>query len=124
MYGTPANRYPDVFSDEQETEIEEDNASLKDFYDMLSDMFKLAETAHILDYGINMSFGKQPLNVLNNTIIKHLEVIETLKEEIKDFERRNRLIITRLKEEENKGKELEKKVKQETKPKRRKTQLL
>ncbi|EDR26321.1 hypothetical protein EDI_155160 [Entamoeba dispar SAW760] len=123
MYGIPSNKRPDVFEDET-TELEEENVTLKDFDDLIRDIIHVSETAHVLDGGVSMSFGDIPLTTFSKTIIKHLDVIDLLKKEIKELQKKNRLIISRLRKEENKEKELVKKVKEETKPQRRKTELL
>ncbi|EDR21764.1 hypothetical protein EDI_238380 [Entamoeba dispar SAW760] len=123
MYGIPISNHADIFEDES-TEIEEENVTLKDIVSLINDIIHVSETCHVLDGGVSMSFGNIPLSTFNKTLTKHLDVIDTLKREIKEFEKKNKLIITRLRSEEKKEKELTQKVKEETKPKRRKTELL
>ncbi|EDR28699.1 hypothetical protein EDI_118760 [Entamoeba dispar SAW760] len=124
MFGSNTSNIPDVFNSSEETEIEETNASIKDLNMLLTDIIELADKANMLSTGVSMSFGDKPMYTLNKTINTHLDIIQELKRDIKNLQRKNRLIITKLRSEDKKDKELEKSVKEETKPKRRKTQLL
>ncbi|EDR26254.1 hypothetical protein EDI_081110 [Entamoeba dispar SAW760] len=124
MYGIKTDNRPDIFESSEETEIDENNATLKDLNMLFSDIIELSNKADILSHGVSMSFGEKPLYTLNKTIITHLDIINELKNDIKKMEKKNRLIISKLRSEESKEKELEKRVKEETKPKRRKTELL
>ncbi|EDR28827.1 hypothetical protein EDI_304410 [Entamoeba dispar SAW760] len=125
MYGTKVSNYPDRFiNKEEEITLEENGITIKDLNILINDIIDVSESADILVKGVSVTLGEIPLTTLNKTLSKHLETLEIIKKEIKSLEKRNRLIISKIKKEDDKEKELEKKIKEETKPAGRKTELL
>ncbi|EDR22081.1 hypothetical protein EDI_189880 [Entamoeba dispar SAW760] len=123
MYGTPSRDIPHRFSkSEDETELDYRTITLSDFTQLLEGIEEVSISAQTLVEGVKISFEKTPLNMLSNVINKHIDVIEELSKKIKTFKKKNQLILEELKEEEENKKEI--KIKEETKPQRRKTELL
>ncbi|EDR25481.1 hypothetical protein EDI_274960 [Entamoeba dispar SAW760] len=122
MYGTSANNVRHLFNDsEEETELDYRTITITDFTQLLQSIEDISITAYTLSEGVKMSFEKTPLNMLNHVINTHIEVINELGKKIKLFKKKNQLILEELKEEK---KQKEEKIKEETKPQRRKTELL
>ncbi|EDR23606.1 hypothetical protein EDI_030010 [Entamoeba dispar SAW760] len=122
MYGTPSNNTKHIFnSSEEETVLDYRTITISDFTQILQGIEEVANSAFMLTEGVKLSFEKTPLNMLTTVLNTHIEVIEELSKKIKVFKKRNQLLIEELKEEK---KEKEQKVKEETKPQRRKTELL
>lgn len=122
MFGTQPTTIPHVFTNsEDETELDYRSITLTDFTQLLEGIQEVSNKAHVLSEGVKLSFEKTPLAMLNHVIDKHISVIEELAQSIKVFKKKNQLIIEELKDEK---KQKEAKIKEETKPLRRKTELL
>ncbi|GAB1222536.1 hypothetical protein ENUP19_0114G0015 [Entamoeba nuttalli] len=127
MYGAVHNERRDRFDSDEETEIDRRDIIIGDFIELLRGISNISEKCSLLAGGTNLSFGKMPLKCFSLVITKHVEVIDELYESIKTFKRNNRLLLSGLKEEQEREKReerLEKKREEETKPERRKTRPL
>ncbi|EDR24498.1 hypothetical protein EDI_114370 [Entamoeba dispar SAW760] len=120
MYGT-VNKRNDIFNSSDETVLEDRPLVITDFITLLEDINDISGECNVLTKGIEMTFGDIPLEVFNCVIVKHIDIIDLIFEKIKRFKKDNRLIISKLREEREKN---EKKKEKETKPVRRKTELL
>ncbi|BFU25660.1 hypothetical protein KM1_323250 [Entamoeba histolytica HM-3:IMSS] len=119
----------DRFISDEDTEIDKRDIVISDFINLLNDIESISKQCHLLNGGTRLTFGNNPLKCFNLVILKHIEVIEELYENIKAFKKNNSIILSELKDEEER-KERERRLdaaekkKEESKPERRKTREL
>ncbi|GAB1226765.1 hypothetical protein ENUP19_0305G0003 [Entamoeba nuttalli] len=124
MYGTPINVRKDKCSSDDETEIDKRSIIITDFIELLQGINDISNKCSLLTGRMGLTFGAMPLKCFNLVLTKHVEVIEEILDSIKIFKKKNRLILSELKEEERRIDEREKKKEEESKPERRKTREL
>ncbi|EAL43037.1 hypothetical protein CL6EHI_130470 [Entamoeba histolytica] len=130
MYGTPDTR--NIIQDEEyvNTILEERDLHLIDVLNLLKDLKKINNECNILTNGFELKLGYFPFESLSTLVYGHLKAIDNIDSLIKDFNKKNSLLITKLKEmkrrdeREERIDKLEKKREEETKPERRKTRPL
>ncbi|BFU22038.1 hypothetical protein KM1_334720 [Entamoeba histolytica HM-3:IMSS] len=122
MYGAASVGRRDGFDSEDETEIDRRSIVIGDFIDLLTGIVDISKQCSILSGGVDLSLGRMPLKYFNMVITKHIDVIDELYETINTFKKKNKLIITELKEEEKEKRERRESVKQRRRKKKRQNQ--
>ncbi|BFU26276.1 hypothetical protein CL6EHI_130460 [Entamoeba histolytica] len=128
MFGTPAKNTRNVSEDE--TEIEDRNATLNDVVTMIRDISSITEKCNILVKGFDLTLGNSPFISFKLIMEGHIEVIEEIECAIKAYKKNNIILLNAIKEgkrrdeREERIDKLEKKREEETKPERRKTRPL